>query len=200
MGKRLYVGNLSYSVDNAGLEELFTPFGQVTSAEVVMDRETGRSKGFGFVELASDDEAQAAITALSGKEHGGRALTVNEARPREQRGGGFGGGGGGGGRGGWDPRAVSRRALLGVAADLALALAAPRLTSPLRLPLSASPLPLPRQGGWGNSDATTDGLAEFAEKLGSTVGEDGRRIVAAAMDKAARLKEGMSAFIEAVRR
>ena len=63
MGKRLYVGNLSYSVDNAGLEELFTPFGQVTSAEVVMDRETGRSKGFGFVELASDDEAQAAITA-----------------------------------------------------------------------------------------------------------------------------------------
>jgi len=97
MGKKLYVGNLSYSVDKAALEELLAAFGQVQSAEVIMDRETGRSKGFGFVEMSSDDEAQAAIAGLSGKEHGGRALTVNEAKPREPRSGGFGGGGGGGG-------------------------------------------------------------------------------------------------------
>jgi cold-inducible RNA-binding protein len=100
MGKRLYVGNLSYGVNNSDLEQLFAEFGSVQSAEVVMDRETGRSKGFGFVEMGSDGEAQAAITGLSGKEHDGRALTVNEARPREARSGGFGGGGGGGGRGG----------------------------------------------------------------------------------------------------
>jgi cold-inducible RNA-binding protein len=99
MGKKLYVGNLSYSVDKAALEELLAAFGQVQSAEVIMDRETGRSKGFGFVEMSSDDEAQAAIAGLSGKEHGGRALTVNEAKPREPRSGGFGGGGGGGGGG-----------------------------------------------------------------------------------------------------
>ena len=100
MGKKLYVGNLSYSVDKAALEELLAAYGQVQSAEVIMDRETGRSKGFGFVEMSSDDEAQAAIAGLSGKEHGGRALTVNEAKPREPRSGGFGGGGGGGGGGG----------------------------------------------------------------------------------------------------
>jgi RNA recognition motif-containing protein len=105
MGKRLYVGNLSYQVDSSELEQLFAQHGTVQSAEVVMDRDTGRSKGFGFVEMGSDDEAQAAIAALSGQEHGGRALTVNEARPREERSGGGGrggyGGGGGGGRGGY---------------------------------------------------------------------------------------------------
>ena len=102
MGKKLYVGNLSYSVDKAALEELLAAYGQVQSAEVIMDRMTGRSKGFGFVEMGSDDEAQSAIAALSGKEHEGRPLTVNEARPREDRGPrGGGGGGGGGGRGGY---------------------------------------------------------------------------------------------------
>lgn len=102
MGKRLYVGNLAYKVTSADLELLMSQFGKVESAEVVMDRETGRSKGFGFVEMGTDDEANAAITALAGKEHDGRPLTVNEARPREQRpsGGGF-GGGRGGGRGGY---------------------------------------------------------------------------------------------------
>ena len=102
MGKKLYVGNLSYKVTGADLELLLSQFGKVQSAEVIMDRQTGRSKGFGFVEMDTDDEAQAAIAALSGKEHEGRALTVNEARPREPRSGGFGGGGGGGGgRGGY---------------------------------------------------------------------------------------------------
>jgi|SRR5687767_1240871 len=107
MGKKLYVGNLSYSVDSSELEQLFGQHGTVTSAQIINDRDTGRSKGFGFVEMASDDEAQAAIAALNGQQHGGRALTVNEARPREDRGGGGGGGGrggfgggGGGGRGG----------------------------------------------------------------------------------------------------
>ncbi|MCX5659235.1 MAG: RNA-binding protein [Planctomycetota bacterium] len=100
MGKKLYVGNLSYQVDDAALGELFAAHGQVQSAQVIMDRETGRSKGFGFVEMSSEDEAQAAISALSGKEHGGRALTVNEAKPREPRSGGGGGGGGGGYGGG----------------------------------------------------------------------------------------------------
>ncbi|MCX5658842.1 MAG: RNA-binding protein [Planctomycetota bacterium] len=100
MGKKLYVGNLSYQVTNATLEQLFSQFGEVTSAEVIIDRETGRSKGFGFVEMGSDDDANAAITALSGKEHEGRPLTVNEARPREPRSGGGGGGGGRGGFGG----------------------------------------------------------------------------------------------------
>lgn len=95
MGKRLYVGNLSYGVSSAELEQMFSAHGQVDSAEVVMDRSTGRSKGFGFVEMSSDDEAQAAIAALNGNEHGGRNLTVNEARPREERSGGYGGGGGG---------------------------------------------------------------------------------------------------------
>ena len=99
MGKKLYVGNLSYGVDSSELEQLFGPHGQVVSAQIINDRDTGRSKGFGFVEMGTDDEAQAAIAALNGQEHGGRALTVNEARPREERGGGGGGGGGRGDRG-----------------------------------------------------------------------------------------------------
>ena len=97
MGKKLYVGNLSYDVDSSQLEEMFTGHGTVTSAQIITDRDTGRSKGFGFVEMSSDAEAQAAIAALNGKENGGRALTVNEAKPREDR--PRGGGGGGGGRG-----------------------------------------------------------------------------------------------------
>ncbi len=99
MGKKLYVGNLSYSVDSSELEQLFSPHGQVVSAQIINDRDTGRSKGFGFVEMATDQEATAAVAALNGQQHNGRALTVNEARPREDRGGG--GGGGGGGRGGY---------------------------------------------------------------------------------------------------
>jgi RNA recognition motif-containing protein len=107
MGKKLYVGNLSYSTTGQDLEQLFGQYGQVASAQVINDRDTGRSKGFGFVEMSSDDEAQAAIAALNGQEHLGRTLTVNEARPKEDRGGGGGGGGrggyggGGGGRGGY---------------------------------------------------------------------------------------------------
>jgi cold-inducible RNA-binding protein len=100
VGKKLYVGNLSYDVSDSKLQEMFEEFGAVQSAQVIMDRDTGRSKGFGFVEMSSDQEAQAAITGLNGKEAGGRALTVNEARPREDRGGGGRGGGGGGGRSG----------------------------------------------------------------------------------------------------
>ena len=104
MGRKLYVGNLGYSVTSSDLEALFTAHGTVRSAEVIQDRSTGGSKGFGFVEMESDEQAQAAITALNGQEHQGRVLTVNEARPRENRGGGGGGGGGygggGGGRGG----------------------------------------------------------------------------------------------------
>src|SRR3954466_12750385 len=102
MGKRLYVGNLSYQVDSSALQDMFSAHGSVTSAEVISDRDTGRSKGFGFVEMSSDAEAQAAIAALNGQENGGRALTVNEAKPREERprSGGYGGGGGGGGGGG----------------------------------------------------------------------------------------------------
>jgi RNA recognition motif-containing protein len=99
MGKKLYVGNLTYDVTNAQLEQLFSSHGTVVSAQVIMDRDTGRSKGFGFVEMKSDQEAQAAIQALNGQDSGGRALTVNEAKPREDRGGGGGRGGyGGGGR------------------------------------------------------------------------------------------------------
>jgi cold-inducible RNA-binding protein len=101
VGTRLYVGNLSYSVSNEQLEELFGAFGQVKSAQVVMDRDTGRSKGFGFVEMSDGAGAQAAIDGMNGKEVDGRSLTVNEARPREDRGGGGGGGGRGGGRGGY---------------------------------------------------------------------------------------------------
>ena len=105
MGKKLYVGNLSYDVKKNDLEQMFAAHGTVTSAQVITDRETQRSKGFGFVEMGSDQEAQAAIAALNGKSIDGRALTVNEARPQEPRsgggGGGFGGprGGGGGARG-----------------------------------------------------------------------------------------------------
>src|SRR4051794_26905228 len=99
MGKKLYVGNLSYEVDSSELEQLFGQHGQVVSAQIINDRDTGRSKGFGFVEMGTDEEAQAAITALNGQQHGGRAATENEARPREDRGGGGGGGGRGGGGG-----------------------------------------------------------------------------------------------------
>jgi RNA recognition motif-containing protein len=98
VAKKLYVGNLPYSVSDAELRTMFEPFGNVESVQVIMDRDTGRSKGFGFVEMGSDQEAQAAITGLNGKEVEGRALTVNEARPKTE--GGRGGGGGGGGRGG----------------------------------------------------------------------------------------------------
>jgi RNA recognition motif-containing protein len=100
MGKKLYVGNMSYDMDSSSLQELFSAHGTVQSAEVISDRETGRSKGFGFVEMGSDAEAEAAIAALNGQEHGGRALTVNEAKPKESRGGGGGGRGGYGGGGG----------------------------------------------------------------------------------------------------
>ena len=100
MGKRLYVGNLSFSVTSQGLEELFAQFGAVQSAQVVQDRESGRSKGFGFVEMGDDNAAQEAIRGLNEKEFEGRNLTVNEARPREERSGGGGGRGYGGGRGG----------------------------------------------------------------------------------------------------
>ena len=106
MGSKLYVGNLSYNTSSSDLEQLFAQYGQVQSAEVISDRETGRSKGFGFVQMGSDEEAQAAIAALNGQQHDGRNLTVNEAKPREDRprgggGGGGYGGGGGGGRGGY---------------------------------------------------------------------------------------------------
>ena len=102
MGKKLYVGNLGYDVSSSDLEALLSPHGTVQSAEVIMDRSTGQSKGFGFVEMNSDAEAQAAIAALDGQDQGGRALKVNEAKPREPRsggGGGYGGGRGGGGGG-----------------------------------------------------------------------------------------------------
>lgn len=99
MGNKLYVGNLAYSVRDDSLMQAFSSFGTVTSAKVMMDRETGRSKGFGFVEMGSDAEAQAAINGMNGQPLEGRAVVVNEARPREERPGGF--GGGGGGRGGY---------------------------------------------------------------------------------------------------
>jgi len=98
MGKNLYVGNLSYDVTNATLEQLFAPHGTVVSANVVNDRDTGRSKGFGFVEMGTEEEAKAAIAALDGRDNGGRALKVNEAKPRASRSGGGGGGFGGGRR------------------------------------------------------------------------------------------------------
>ena len=105
MGNKLYVGNLPYSVRDSDLEQSFGQFGAVTSAKVMMERDTGRSKGFGFVEMGSDAEAQAAIEGMNGAPLGGRSLVVNEARPMEARpprtgGGGYGGGGGGGGYGG----------------------------------------------------------------------------------------------------
>ncbi|CAN5270593.1 hypothetical protein BH11PSE10_BH11PSE10_18710 [soil metagenome] len=95
MGNKLYVGNLAYSVRDETLQEAFGQFGTVTSAKVMMDRDTGRSKGFGFVEMSSDAEAQSAINGMNGQALDGRAIVVNEARPREERPGGFGGGGGG---------------------------------------------------------------------------------------------------------
>ena len=103
MGKKLYVGNLPYSVRDGDLEQAFGQFGSVTSAKVMMERDTGRSKGFGFVEMGSDEEAQSAINGMNGQPLGGRSVVVNEARPMEERpprsgGGGFGGGGGGGRR------------------------------------------------------------------------------------------------------
>jgi len=114
MGKKLYVGNLAFSVTDSDLQQMFGAFGTVQSAQVIMDRDTGRSKGFGFVEMGSDSEAQAAITGLNGQERDGRTLTVNEARPKTEGGGrggpgggrggrpgGGGGGYGGGGRGGY---------------------------------------------------------------------------------------------------
>jgi RNA recognition motif-containing protein len=103
VGKKLYVGNLTYNVNESELEELFSQFGTVQSAQIIVDRETNRSKGFGFVEMGSDAEAQAAIQGLNGQDHNGRNLTVDEAKPREPRsgGGGYGGGrSGGGGYGG----------------------------------------------------------------------------------------------------
>lgn len=108
MGKKLYVGNLSYEVTDADLAKMCETHGRVESAQVIMDRDTGRSKGFGFVEMKTDEEAQAVIAALNGQQMGGRALTVNEAKPKTDGGGrggsggrGYGGGGGGGGRGGY---------------------------------------------------------------------------------------------------
>ena len=108
MAMKLYVGNLAYSMTDTDLQNLFEQYGAVQSAQIIMDRATGRSKGFGFVEMSTTEEGQAAIQALHDQEINGRKLTVNEARPREDRGGGggrgrgnFGGGGGGGGRGGY---------------------------------------------------------------------------------------------------
>jgi len=98
VGKKLYVGNLAYSVTSESLEQMFLEFGTVTSAQVIQDRETGRSKGFGFVEMQTDDAAQRAIDGMHEKQLDGRALTVNEAKPRESGGGGGRGGYGGGGR------------------------------------------------------------------------------------------------------
>lgn len=109
MGRKLYVGNLAFSVTDSSLQAMFAPFGTVSSAKIIMDRDTGSSKGFGFVEMSTDQEAQEAISKLNGSQIEGRAIAVNEARPQEPRtgGGGYGGGGGrgyggggGGGRGG----------------------------------------------------------------------------------------------------
>jgi cold-inducible RNA-binding protein len=112
VAKKMYVGNLSYTANEDELRRIFEEFGNVVSAQVIMDRETGRSKGFAFVEMSSDQEAQAAISALDGKEIGGRVLKVNEARPREDRGGGGGGGRDRGGYGGGQalaPRNCNRK-------------------------------------------------------------------------------------------
>ena len=113
MGSKLYCGNLSYDVDSSELQEMFGQYGSVTSAEVIADRDTGRSKGFGFVQMGSEEEAQAAIEGLNGKEHGGRALTVNEAKPKEPRSGGGGGGG--------VAAATAAAAVVGAAATAAVA-------------------------------------------------------------------------------
>ena len=116
MGSKLYVGNLSYNTTSSDLEQMCSAHGQVQSAEVIADRDTGRSKGFGFVQMGSDEEAQAVIAALNGQQVDGRALTVNEAKPKEPRSGGgggggrggYGGGGGGGSRGGYGGGGGSR--------------------------------------------------------------------------------------------
>ncbi len=103
MGRKLYVGNLSYSATESSISDLFSQVGTVDSCRIITDRDSGRSKGFGFVEMSTDEEAQKAISEFNGKEVDGRALTVNEAKPQEPRsggGGGYGGGGGGGSRGG----------------------------------------------------------------------------------------------------
>jgi len=101
MGKKLYVGNLTYGITDGDLTKMFEAHGTVVSSQVIMDRDTGRSKGFGFVEMKTDEEAQAAITALNGQDSGGRPLTVNEAKPKTEGGRGGGGGGGGNRRGGY---------------------------------------------------------------------------------------------------
>jgi RNA recognition motif-containing protein len=101
LAKKLYVGNLTYNIVDSDLQELFSAYGGVLSAQVIIDRDTNRSKGFGFVEMETDEAAQDAIAALNGHNYDGRNLTVNEAKPREPRSGGGGGYGGGGGRGGY---------------------------------------------------------------------------------------------------
>ncbi len=98
MGSKLYVGNLAYEVDSSSLEQMFSRYGSVQDATVIIDRATGRSKGFGFVEMSTSEEAQAAMEGLNGQEFDGRSIKVSEARPREERGSSFGGGGGGRGR------------------------------------------------------------------------------------------------------
>ena len=114
MGKKLYVGNLPFSTTDEALQEIFGQAGSVQSAKIITDRDTGRSKGFGFVEMSTSQEAQSAIEKMNGKEVEGRALTVNEARPQEPRSGGFGGGNRGGGPD--QPDLATRRALRGVRA------------------------------------------------------------------------------------
>lgn len=109
MGTKLYVGNLGYGIGDSDLEKLFTAYGNVGSAQVIKDRDTGRSKGFGFVEMSGNQEAQNAITALNGKEVEGRTLVVNEARPKEEGGGGGKGGYGGKSRGGYGGAGGGRR-------------------------------------------------------------------------------------------
>ena len=126
VGKKLYVGNLTYRVSSSDLEQLFSQFGSVESAEVISDRDTGRSKGFGFVEMSSDNEARAAIDALNDQEHDGRRLTVNEARPREPR-----TGGGGGGGGGWRGGGGGAQVVEGAAVEAAVAVAGAAVTIPV---------------------------------------------------------------------
>ena len=138
MGKKLYVGNLTYNVNESDLEALFTPFGTVQSAQVIVDRDTNRSKGFGFVEMGSDAEAQAAIQGLNDHDHDGRNLTVNEAKPREDRGGGGGGGGGA-------VTAAAVAAVAAVTAAAAVVIERPSMGSMTRESARADPiLPDPR--------------------------------------------------------
>jgi cold-inducible RNA-binding protein len=109
MGKKLYVGNLSYNVSSSDLQQLFSQFGDVQSAQVITDRDTGRGKGFGFVEMGSEADANAAINGLNESEHDGRRLTVNEAKPREARTTSFSRGSGGGGGGSYGPKSQTNR-------------------------------------------------------------------------------------------